>query len=175
MALVKKVTSVESQPYPPLCLLLSLLCWCQILLTLKIKLPVVLSAKWVYLGLAENCNSGHTGYGKTIDEFREQRGRLAVCMYVFERPCMSGRRGWGRKRIWSRLHAQLGTPSQDPETMAWAKIQSWPLNQLTYAHTRRKAVLDRKEGHWKGCYKQKVRWSKLGVCLKCGFSLAKCC
>lgn len=34
------------------------------LLTLKIKQLIILPEKWVYSGIAENCNPGHAGYGK---------------------------------------------------------------------------------------------------------------
>lgn len=37
-------------------------------LTLKIKQPVILSAKWVYSGTAENCNSGQEGYSENYSQ-----------------------------------------------------------------------------------------------------------
>ena len=37
----------------------------QALSTTKIKQLVILPAKWVYLGVAENCNSGQASYGES--------------------------------------------------------------------------------------------------------------
>lgn len=34
---------------------------------LKNKSPLFYQQKWVYLGIAENCNSGHANYDKTIE------------------------------------------------------------------------------------------------------------
>jgi len=44
-------------------------------------------------------------------------------------------RGKGRKRISSRLHAQHGAQSQDPETVTWSKIKSRMLNRLSHPGT----------------------------------------
>lgn len=43
------------------------------LLTLRLSLSVILPAKWVYLGIRENCSLRHASCDKTIGKSNKQR------------------------------------------------------------------------------------------------------
>ena len=40
---------------------------------LKLKLPVILPAKWVYLGIAETCNPAQASYGHITGQCKKER------------------------------------------------------------------------------------------------------
>ena len=72
----------------------------KLLLTLKIKLPVIL-VKWTYLGIAENCTLTQANYSKTIGKSKEQRkgilfyrGKGEVLKAVINKKAIGGVSGW---------------------------------------------------------------------------------
>lgn len=60
--------------------------------TLRNKSQLFYQQKWIYLGIAENCNSGQERYGKTISTVNEEEERyLTEKKEEVSRSCFEGK------------------------------------------------------------------------------------